>query len=94
LLLGDESASVTRQSASRIPHGGLVAFCLSAVYLFLKTPVMLKAPIIHKTLIMLETLTTINEDLAHGPLFSLLQQVPLYFYNNFVVDISRYPFDH
>jgi len=79
MLLRDESASVTRQSASRIPHGGLVAFCSSVVYLFLKTSVILKAPITSKTPIMLKTLAIINEDLVHGPLFSLLQQVLLYF---------------
>jgi hypothetical protein len=79
MLLRDESASVTRQSASRIPHGGLVAFCSSAVYLFLKTPMMLKAPITPKTPIMLKTLAIINEVPAHGPLFSSLQQVLLYF---------------
>jgi len=79
MLLRDESASVTWQSASRIPHGGLVAFCSSAAYLFLKTPVMLKAPITPKTQIMLKTLVIINEVPAHGPLFSLLQEVLLYF---------------
>jgi len=40
---------------------------------------MLKAPIIHKTPIILKTLAIINEVPANGPLFSLLQQVLLYF---------------
>jgi len=79
MLLRGESASVTWQSGSRIPHGGLVAFCSSAVYLFLKTAVMLKAQITPKTPIMLKTLANINEVPAHGLLFSLLQQVLLYF---------------
>jgi len=84
MLLRDQSASMTEQSASRIPHDGLVAFCSSAVYLFVKTPVMLKTPIIPKTPvipkipIMLKTPAVINEVAAHGPLFSLLQQVLLY----------------
>ena len=57
MLLGDESAPVTWQSASRIPHGGIAAFCSSAVYLFLQTPTMLK------------TLAVINRVAEHG-LFS------------------------
>jgi len=79
MLLGHERASVTRQSASRIPHGGSVAFCSFAVYLFLKTPMMLKTPTIPRTPIMLKTLAIITEVPAHVPFFSLLQQVLLYF---------------
>jgi len=82
MLLRDESASVTWQNASRIPHGGLVAFCSSAVYLFLKTPMMLKAPITSKTPMMLRTPVVTNEFPAERmdhSLFSLLQQVLLYF---------------
>ena len=77
MLLSHERASVTRQSASRIPHGGLVAFCSSAVYLFLKVPVMLGTPIIPKTPIVLKTPAVINKFPVYGPLFSLLQQVLL-----------------
>ena len=65
MLLGDKSAPVTWQSASGIPHGGIVAFCSSVVCLFLKTPMMLK------------TLAVINRVAEHGLLFSLLQQVLL-----------------
>jgi len=82
MLLRDQSASVTWQSASRIPHGALVAFYSSAVYLFLKTPVTLKTPIIPKTPIMFKTLVIvddIDEVPAHGSLFSLLHQVFSYF---------------
>ena len=65
MLLRDESALVTRQGASRILHGGLVAFCSSAAYLFLQTPMMLKTPIIPKTPIMLKTLVIINRVTVH-----------------------------
>ena len=63
MLLGDESAPVTWQNASRIPHGGIVAFCSSAVCLFLKTPMMLK------------TWAVSNRVAEHGLLFSFSQQV-------------------
>jgi hypothetical protein len=65
MLLRDQSASVTWQSASRIPHGGLVAFCSSAVYLFLETPMMPKTPIIPKITIMFKTLVIINRVAGH-----------------------------
>ena len=57
MFLGDQSAPVTWQRVSGIPHGGIVAFCSSAVCLFLQTPTMLK------------TLALINKVAEHG-LFS------------------------
>ena len=60
MLLGNKSAPVTWQHASGIPHGGIIAFCSSAVCLFLQTPTMLK------------TLAVIDRVAEHGISSSLV----------------------